>query len=390
MSVTNGGITGRGLAHGGIPSGQLNKFVLNRQPLSRWKTDRDAAWIARTGRTKVVLYGDSSQASYGSDGVANFQAVKAMDARLARRFTAEGKPSTYQAAFGGHGVTVLSNWDFRISQGVFAYGSVGSYGISLGGEFFLAGSAATFSFTPKDDSQVAVSTDTADFYYCQDPSAGGVTKQIDTGTATAVNENGTSQMMKTTISGTLAGHTYKWNWASGSTNLVGVHCYNSAVKGVDFLNCGVVGAWAQQYVDANFKWNPSQALSILQPSLVFFSAGANDWLGGTALATVKASMKAAVLLIKATGADVVIVGYNPVGLDYNAVTTADGQMNLRRIQLEVAQETGCTFIDTLMLMGGPGAYLANLAAGLMQTDKLHRTFNGMTPIVNLKHDLMAA
>lgn len=395
MAMLNPGVMRTGIMRSGImrpgimrSSQPPNSFILNLQPLTKWKTDR-AAVLAGTGRAKVIFAGDSSPASYGCDPVASFFAVKACDARLARQFNSEDLPSTYQSFWGGKGVVSLSNWDFRCSQGAFTYGDVSQYGISLGGEFFLAGSNTTISFTPKDDSQAAINTNTCDLYYDQDPSAGTITKQVDSGTATSVNQNGTSVGKKTSLTTTLAGHTYKANRTGGSANLIGMHCYDSATPAVDFMNMAAVGSWATQWTQADFSWNPANMWSLVQPSIVFFSAGANDWLGGTSLATVKTTVAAAIEAIQATGADVVLMGYNPVDTAYSAVTTAQGQQDLRDTLYEVALDLDCTFIDVLALMGGPSAYAANDAAGLMY-DQLHRNFAGYTSIVDTIHDLLAA
>lgn len=387
--VMRPGVMRSGIMAPGITSAPVrNSFFLNVQPLTKWLTDK-AAVIAGTGRAKVVMAGDSSEASYGSSPTPSLLAVNAVDARLARQFASEGLPSTYQSFWGGKGVGSLANWDFRCSQGAWTYEPSGTYGISMGGEFLLAGSNTTISFTPKNDSQAGVNTNTCDLYYGQDPSAGTITKQVDSGTATAVNQNGTSVGMKTQLTTTLGAHTYKANRTGGSANLIGMHCYDGGTRAVDFMNMAAVGSWATSWAQKDFSWNPANMWSLIAPSLVYFSGGANDWLDGTSLSTVKVSVKAAVAAIQASGADVVVAGYNPVDPTYNAVTTVGGQQDLRDMLYEVAVEQDCTFHDVLAEMGGASAYAANQAAGKM-FDQLHRNFVGYTPTVNSRHELMAA
>lgn len=361
-------------------------FVLNRQPLPRWQSAR-AAVKAGSGRARVGLAGDSYMASYGADNVANFQAVNAQDARLARLFTSEGLPSTYQAAFGGHGSVSLANWDFRVSQGSWAYGDVGSFGGTLGGEFLQSGAAATYAFTPKDQNQTNIPVNAFDIYWFRDPTAGGFSWNLNGGADTIINANGVSSLQKTTVTATLGTNTLNLKWNSGAAYIVGVHGYNSLVKAVDFFNLGWTASTAVQWAATNFTWNPGAMWSQapMNLDLVFLSSMANDVLNGDTVANGKAALKLGVQQMQAAGINVVIVSYAPVSLTR---LTVSQQLAVWNAMYQVAVETNCTFIDLLNAMGGPNNYAANLAAGLMIGDGLHRNFAGMTPAVMLEHDLL--
>lgn len=360
-------------------------FVFNRQPLTNWKAAR-AAVKAGTGRAKVIFAGDSSAGSYGSDTQNGFVAPNTVDARLARQFTTEGLPSTYQAEFGGHGATALNIWDFRSAQGAFAYSNPATFGIMPGGEFLSASGAATVSFAPADPTQTAVATDTCDIWYAQDSSAGSFSKQVDAGTATTINANGSSLITKTTVSATSGNHTYKMNWVSGTAYYLGMHAYSSAVKAVDFWNMGSIGSWAQQWAGTGFFWEPgnTSVWTAFAPNIVLFSAGANDILGGASVATTQPYVVATINAIKAMGADVVVMGYNPIRTTVASVAT---QVALRKMMYDAAISTGCTFIDFLSMMGGPLAWDTNNANGLMFDDE-HRSFKGYTSAVKVIHDIL--
>lgn len=363
-------------------------YILNRQPTPKWSAAK-AGVKAGSGRARVGMVGDSYMASYGADNVDTFQGPNTQDARLARQFTAEGLPSTYQACFGGHGVLALSHWDFRISQGTWIYGDVNSFGGSLGGEFLQATAAGTFAFSPKDQNQVVVPVNTFDIYWFRDPSAGAFNYNVDGGTNTLINANGASSLQKTTVNTTLGTHTLNLLWSSGAAYFVGIHGYNSAVKAVDFFDMGWVSSTAVQWAATGFAWNPgsmwSQAPTALD--IAFLSVMANDVLNGDTIANGKANLKTVIGQIKAAGTDCVVVSYSPVDL---ARLTAQAQSDVYTAMYQAAVETGCTFIDILNSMGGPTAYASNLAKGLMIGDGLHRSNSGMTPAVNFEHDVLNA
>lgn len=364
-----------------------NPFVFNQQPLTKWQTDR-AAVKAGTGRARVVFAGDSSPASYGCDPIGSFQAVNAQDARLARLFTASGLASTYNSLFAGHGAVTLGSWDFRASQGAWTYENPASFGITVGGEFFQATTPgpAISTYTPADNNSTAVATDSCDLYYATDPSQGAISGQVNLLTVVPISQTAASLVHKTTLSGTLGNNVYKAIYVSGTANWIGFHCYNSAVKAVDFWNMGAIGSFATQWDSTAFSWNPASCWSQIVPSIVFFSAGANDVLGGATTAATLPHVVAAINFIKAVGADVVVMGYNPID---TASLSASGQQALRDMMYQAAVTTGCTFYDVLASMGGTNGYAANNAAGKM-FNTLHRNFLGYTPAVNDIYGLLAA
>lgn len=368
---------------------QTSSVVLNQQSLAAWKTAR-AAVVGGTARAKVVFAGDSSPASYGSDPVGSFTAVNAQDARLARMFATAGVPSTYNSLFGGHGAVSLSNWDFRASQGAWTYESPASFGITVGGEFFQATTPgpAISTYTPADNNTTAVATDTCDLYYATDPSQGAISGQVNLLTVVPINQNAASLVQKTTLTGTLGNNVYKAIYVSGSSNWIGFHCYNSAVKAIDWWNFGAVGSFATQWASTTFAWNPAVAWPVLVKAgdVVLFSDGANDILGGATVAATLPIVVASIQAIQAAGATVIVMGYNPVN---TANLTAAQQQALRDMLYQASVTCGCTFLDILALMGGPNAFAANNAAGLM-FDALHRNFAGYTSAVNLIYSLLAA
>lgn len=375
-----------GRDNGGGSSGAA--FFLNQQPLTTWRSQR-AAVVAGTARARFIMAGDSSNASYLCDNIANFQAIHAQEARIARLFTAAGIPATYSSGFGGHGAVQLSSWDFRFSQGAWPYEAPGTYGLTQGGEFFLIPTVttATATFTPQDDTTTPIATDSCDLYYAQDPSQGAISGQVNLLTVVPINQNNaTSKVLKQTLTGTLGNNVYKAIYVSGSANWVGFHCYNSAVKAIDCWNMACIGSFATQWSQTTFSWNPPNAWAAYAPSMVFFGVGANDFIGGSTLATIQPMVDAAVLAAQSAGHTIVITGYPPID---TAVLTATQQEALRDMQLAVAVNRGCTFYDMVNRMGGPNAYAANNAAGLMANNE-HRNFAGQTGFVNDTYAYLAA
>lgn len=374
MTVMDGGVMAGSNSGGGTPT----SFFLNQQPLTAWRAAR-AAVVANTARAKFIMAGDSSNASYGCDPVGNFQAIHAQEARIARALAAAGVPATYSSGFGGHGAVQLSSWDFRFSQGAWPYEAPGTYGITQGGEFFLNSGAATATFTPQDDTSTPIATNACDLYYAQDPSQGAINGQVDSAAVVPINENNAlSLVLKQTLTAALGNHTYKAIWASGSANWIGFHCYNSAVAAVDCWNMGCIGSFATQWSQTTFSWNPYNAWSSYPPAMVCLGDGANDFIGGSTLATIKPLVTNSVQSAQAAGHTVIITGYPPID---TAVLTPTQQQQLRDMQLSVAVACGCTFYDMMNQMGGPSAYAANNAAGLMFNNE-HRNFAGQTAFVN--------
>ena len=135
-------------------------------------------------------------------------------------------------------------------------------------------------------------------------------------------------------------------------------------RNVEVVNRGVGG----ETVAANLARLDRDVLA-LAPDLVIWQAGTNDALRGVPVATVRADLLAGIRRMRASGADVVLLGPQPV-LD------PAGEAALRRMEavlIDVAQAAGITLLPRHALMRHWVASGQFTAQSLLGSDGLHMT-----------------
>jgi len=333
---------------GGPAPAAFGFYNFTGRNLPHWKAAL-AAVAAGSHNAKVLLVGDSTTDGYGAESTASQDRANSWPTQLAGLFKPP-TPAGWQSFIGdGPGAMPTTSLDARVTSNF----SQNTGLPSVGGAFMQATSAATFSFTP------ATSCDTFDVYATDYPGSGTLNANLDGGTNTAINENGSSSMTTTTITGSLGPHTLNVSWASGgTTNLLGVDCYNSAQKQIMLWNAGWWGSFASDWDSSTYFFNPLPAIEYLAPSLTIIDLTINDWNSATNLTTYTNELQAIISAAQQSG-DVILMSGNPTNQSASAATQATYDNAVKAL----AYADGIPFIDIYNLLGANWTTLNN--EGLM-------------------------
>lgn len=146
---------------------------------------------------------------------------------------------------------------------------------TLGGNLYVTTTTAgSLSFTPTDYWDTAIIT------YLTNSTQGTFTTDIDGGSPTTTNGNGsTSQLRFTQTTATPGIHTLNWKYVSGTKVFAsGVECYNSTLSQVMIVNCGWGGVTTGGMAAGTQAFDPIQSLQFQAPDLTIFGTIINDWL----------------------------------------------------------------------------------------------------------------
>lgn len=338
-------------------AGEGNSQGYNLDPALNQKLLMAIGKVRRgTQNAKILCVGDSTTRGVGaSAGTAAF--LNGYPPQLAAQLTAAGLTAGSQNVFGSGNVTLTSS-DSRI--GLLNGATQGAVNTTLGGAMFqLTAATHTFAFTP------TANCDTFDIYSVKTGGTGSFTINLDGG-ATAATVSGVttpSTIVKTTVTGTLAAHTLNCVWASGTTYVIGVDAYNSAVKQLSIWNLGASGAKSTDLADTAVTYGELSAISFYAPDLTIIDCGINDWANGTGVSTYVTSMQAFITAAKASG-DVWIMTPPPS-------STASTAINVQKPYVDamyrLADANGCSLIPVWNRFG---SYAIRNAAGAY-FDTLH-------------------
>jgi lysophospholipase L1-like esterase len=188
--------------------------------------------------------------------------------------------------------------------------------ITTGGDLFTATAGATpLAFLPTD------TVDTFRLWYITNTGLGSFSYNVDGGTATTINENGSQVFNSVTIAaGSLGIHTLNLTWISGSVFVAGVEAYNSAIGSVQIINAGWAGAtsanWVNNFPIQGNPWTPVPGVTTQAPDVILLSLGINDWRvtqTSTSVSTYVANVQALITAWK-VNSDVILVTPAPSGI----------------------------------------------------------------------------
>lgn len=231
---------------------------------------------------------------------------------LSKLFNGSAIPANSNGFFGAGstGSGDRSHVDDRITLGGgwFVYYN---YAETLGGGLFALenqSTSETLSFTPD------TAVDTFKVYYATTPYSAVFSIDIDGGTPTNIDSNGSSGIASATITDTLGTHTLNIKYVSGASKnvyIVGIEAYNSAIPDISIMNAGREGAKSVDFTSAGYGWAPFNVLPTAGQSLTIFSTlGINDMNGSVSAADYKTNMHNLVVQAKTSGGDVILVTPN--------------------------------------------------------------------------------
>jgi len=217
--------------------------------------------------------------------------------------------------------------------------------------------------------------DTIEFYYYQSGSTGTVDVNIDGGaTLTTLSRNGSSAVVRSTVTGISTGstHTINVNWASGTFYLIGVRVYLSTRKEVTIHNWG-----AGSMRSNNWSLTPSNAWEMpiivanstagIAADLAILDYGINDSSNAVPLTTFETQMRYMIGRLQVNG-DVILK--TPVWGTSASLTTVGTYAQKVR---DIAWSMDLPFIDITSRWESPTT--AN-NRGFFNSDFVHPTLVG--------------
>lgn len=298
--------------------------------LPKWR--KALAGVRRgTANAKLALIGDSTTRGQGS-GTTTAQALNGYPVQLSGLLDgSNGLRAGWQNLF-GTGNATLSSFDSRVTL----TGSFTTSSVSCGGQLFRMATTATLAFVP------TVNCDTFDVYSVNN-GTGSFTINLDGGaTLATVNTTTSGTIVKTTVSGTLAGHTLNCVWASGTPYILGVDCYNSAVKQASCWNFGWLASTSANWSRQVTLFDPGPAIrNYLVPDLSIIDLGINDWSTSVSPATYRANLQTLITDCLAAG-DVVLKTPAPT---QDSVVSLDTQKQYVYMVYDLARENNLLVID---------------------------------------------
>lgn len=272
--------------------------------LRRWRTAL-GKYRAGLGNARILFAGDRIIRGYGASTTGTLQAQNAMHAAVSKQLVKLGERSSY-SGFLGNGNLDQSQFDGRISQGSWGINDGRGY-YRIGGEMFYASDAATFTFTPDQN------TNQCDIWYGTYPDGGIFNKQANSVTATAVNTSASpGGLLKTTLTAASLNSTniYKAIWSSGTRFLVGFECYDNTSTRINCINAGWFGSecdwWTQTGQGDPNPWDPNQSWSAFDADLVVFDCGGNDLHDGKTLSYMTTEYQKIITNVLAAGSDMIL------------------------------------------------------------------------------------
>lgn len=282
-------------------------YNLERGNTNRWRAARGKV-KAGIANARLLCVGNSITAGFDSTGVGvTNPASLSYPTQLAQILTTAAVPFSWQSWCGGQNIADFNFQDNRIVMGSWTNAGLGTFG---GNAMQLAATGQTLtSFTP------LTAVDTVEVIALRNNNT-AITIAVDGG-ATLFTFNAFSVGSLSMASsgphtlGSLGNHAIQANISSaGSTYLVGMIAYNSAIKEVTVLRAGWQGATAANFNNA--AWTYTDGVKVVAPDLSLIAVTRNDASGGgEAVAPFMASYQKIITACLISG-DVILV-IEPMG-----------------------------------------------------------------------------
>lgn len=327
--------------------------VFNYRPGGFLRT-RTALANVRKGlaNAKIACIGDSTTRGQGS-GTTTQQALNGWPVMAQQILAAKTGLVCRGQNLWSTGNATLSSFDARVTLG--SWGGTGTL-FTLGGPRIFASGAGTLLFAPTE-----AQFDTCDVYVANN-TTGSCTVNFNAGaTIITVNTTTALTMTKQSAVGSLGTNIVNVPWVSGTPTLVGLDCYNSAIKQVSFWNMGwlvsTTNNWASP--DGTRGWDPRAALAsaTIAADLAIINLGINDYSGSPPAIdplTYYANMASLIVAQQSQGGDVLLM--TPFPSD-STVSPLDVQASYNAMCYNLALNYNCPLIDTTLLFGGARSWV---------------------------------
>lgn len=271
-------------------------------PMPKWQAGRAAA-AAGTRNAKVLCLGHSGPPGIGTNGSFSQgnNAAYAWVKQLSDKF-ANGN---WQSWYGNPSQDpAVAGYDNRINKGSWLYYSDPLYS-GLGCWYWYSSGASQFTFLP------TVPVDTFEINFARIwAGANSMDVSVDAGAATTYSTTSDvfgQVLAKQVINTTLGSRTLKIARKTGEVWINGITAYNSAAKSIIFSNAGASGLTAEGMIANASYAGLAGELARLLPDLVILQVEGNDILQAIATGTFSASIQSIIDMVKAAGADIVLV-----------------------------------------------------------------------------------
>lgn len=360
-----------------VPQLQFTQGQLKKWRVALAKVQTKAA------NAKIAIIGDSCDTGYNTATANSWTGGKAFSTSdlLARVLNGMGIPVGIGSSFGSAFATNFAT--FLLYDPRWTATNMGIHGLATatcGGQPLApAGAGAwTFNFTPTDTTGAALSYDTAELYYMQNTTYSSFSMSLDGVGAVSTLSSGTGALAKLTITGTLAAHVVNLSGTATALNdghVLGVNCYNSAVKQVFIQNWSFSGATAAGATAASWSNNTQyysciNGITFMAPDLSIIKLGLNDITAAYSVATFTAGLQTLITACLATGSVILVVP--------NVSTTSDVAPYISSIY-QLAATNNVPIVD---IYNRWTSYAQAQADGFMNSDPIHPNKTGYQDVVN--------
>ena len=354
---------------------QLSAYNVTESSLRRAK-----AAISRgntsTTPSKIVCLGDSI-----TQGVTSTpQRLFNWPYRLRQLLAADGRAGTVGEGAAFNTGQTPASYDERWTAGT-GWGKV-SGGLLNASMYQAAPGSGTLSFA------IPSGVDTAEIYYVRHSINGTWTYNVDGGSSTGVNANGSTTSLKTgaIALGSTAGHTLNItpHATTGYAMITGVGFYNSAARNnVEVITGGALSGQTAGQMNTGSTNNTSfgnfDTLAAISPELVIICFGRND-AGSSAITSYTTNMQATIDLVKTTlSKDCLLITPPPA-----SVTTYYANATMRQKLYALADANDCALLDLERKFGSSWASAPLSLSG----DSLHPNDAGQHALAQAVSNLL--
>ncbi|MGO7273936.1 GDSL-type esterase/lipase family protein [Rhizobium ruizarguesonis] len=364
-----------------IPSAQFN---IPKLPI--WSA---AVRAQRTGKrnARVLCLGDSTTAGTGSLGPSNAtnDISASYPTQLAARLTARGSYASWGSYLGTCRAPNITQFDSRIGVGLGWSDSsgLGQSGLTLGARYLYSSGNNTKGFFAPTQNVDTFEVYTIAFTTSGTPSVIVSIDNVDVATVSALSYNvNPGALRKTVVKAASSGqHTVQVR-ADATTSTIAfcaIIAYDSAVKEVSVLNAGWISGKSGDLNNGHtMAWSPLTVLPTYNPDLVLINMMINDLNTAVPKETYNGNMQAVIDSCRSSGADVVLIKPNRLGLYDASWPTYAGYVD------ELATRNGLLTIDISSVLGSYDTAVAN---GDMR-DVYHMTSQGYSKIATTIADVI--
>ena len=292
-----------------------------RQQLKKWSAAL-ANVQAGAANARIAFVGDSIWLGAYATGViwADNQPF-CMAKLIANLLNARGITAITDNLFGDGNMSGanLALYDTRVTPGTWTAASIAGI---LGGRTISSTTASTASF----DLVIANTIDTIETWTVTNPSYQDFEVAVDAGaTISTVDASQATSILKTTSACSSGAHTVNIRKSAANaahTGILGINCFNSAVKAVQCWNMGYGSMTSTLLGTATSVWLPPPMIVTYAPHLTVIMMGINDWAASVSAATFTTNMQTFITAALTVG-DVIIVTPPPSNIGYSGITQAE-------------------------------------------------------------------